>query len=403
MKELKKKFYIIWSGQAISLITSAIVQMALIFYITDVTGSAAMLSIASLCGFMPYVLFGPIIGVYVDRIDRRLIMINADGIIAIAGIFLILMSGYQQEPSYLVFIMIVLFIRSLGTAFHTPAITALTPSLIAEDELVKYAGITQSMQALSYIISPVFAAILYASIDLSLIIAIDVIGAVVAIGAITLAKLPKQELNAKEERSSVIEELKQGINAIRYYPGIGMLLLVGTLYMMVYMPINSLYPLMSMDYFQGTPIHASITEVSYAIGMLVAGSLVGYATNKFKRVTVMAGSIVLMGIALVIGGMLESNMFMVFVLCCLLMGFSVPFYSSVQTGIIQEKITSEYLGRVFALSGTLMTLAMPIGLIFSGLFADIIGVDKWFLLSGIIIVIIGVICSLLKPIRDLNN
>lgn len=224
-------------------------------------------------------------------------------------------------------------------------------------------------------------------------------------GAIVMAKLPKQTMDMSSPGSSIIEELKQGINTIRNYPGIEILLLVGTLYIMVYMLINSLYPLISMNNFQGSPIHASITEVSYAIGMLVASSLIGYVTNKLKRVTVMSSSIVLMRIALVIVGMLETNMFMVFVLCCLLMGFSVPlpFCNSIQTGIIQEKIVSEYLGRVFALSGTLMILAILIGLIFSGLFIDIIGVNKWFLLSGIIIVIIGVICSLLKLIRDLNN
>lgn len=71
----KLKFYTIWAGQAVSLITSAILQMAIIFYLTEKTGSAMVLSMASLVGFLPYAVFGPAIGVLVDRHDRKKIMI----------------------------------------------------------------------------------------------------------------------------------------------------------------------------------------------------------------------------------------------------------------------------------------------------------------------------------------
>lgn len=81
----KLKFYTIWAGQAVSLITSAILQMAIIFYLTEKTGSAMVLSMASLVGFLPYAVFGPAIGVLVDRHDRKKIMIGADLIIAAAG------------------------------------------------------------------------------------------------------------------------------------------------------------------------------------------------------------------------------------------------------------------------------------------------------------------------------
>lgn len=71
----KLKFYTIWAGQAVSLITSAILQMAIIFYLTEKTGSAMVLSMASLVGFLPYAVFGPAIGVLVDRHDRKKIRV----------------------------------------------------------------------------------------------------------------------------------------------------------------------------------------------------------------------------------------------------------------------------------------------------------------------------------------
>ena len=76
--------------------------------------------------------------------------------------------------------------------------------------------------------------------------------------------------------------------------------------------------------------------------------------------------------------------------------------SGVQTALFQEKIKPEYLGRVFSLTGSIMSLAMPIGLILSGFFADRIGVNHWFLLSGILIICIAIVCPMITEIRKLD-
>lgn len=320
----KLKFYTIWAGQAVSLITSAILQMAIIFYLTEKTGSAMVLSMASLVGFLPYAVFGPAIGVLVDRHDRKKIMIGADLIIAAAGAVLAIVALYMELPIWMV--MVVLFIRSIGTAFHTPALNSVTPLLVPEEQLTKCAGYSQSLQSISYIVSPAVAALLYSVWDLNAIIAIDVLGAVIA----------------------------------------------------------------------------SITEIAYASGMLIGGLLLGLFGNYQKRILLITASIFMMGISLTISGLLPQSGFFIFVVCCAIMGLSVPFYSGVQTALFQEKIKPEYLGRVFSLTGSIMSLAMPIGLILSGFFADRIGVNHWFLLSGILIICIAIVCPMITEIRKLD-
>ena len=325
----KLKFYTIWAGQAVSLITSAILQMAIIFYLTEKTGSAMVLSMASLVGFLPYAVFGPAIGVLVDRHDRKKIMIGADLIIAAAGAVLAIVALYMELPIWMV--MVVLFIRSIGTAFHTPALNAVTPLLVPEEQLTKCAGYSQSLQSISYIVSPAVAALLYSVWDL-----------------------------------------------------------------------NALYPLITMEYFNGTPMHISITEIAYASGMLIGGLLLGLFGNCQKRILLITASIFMMGISLTISGLLPQSGFFIFVVCCAIMGLSVPFYSGVQTALFQEKIKPEYLGRVFSLTGSIMSLAMPIGLILSGFFADRIGVNHWFLLSGILIICIAIVCPMITEIRKFD-
>ena len=396
----KLKFFTIWAGQAVSLITSAILQMAIIFYLTEKTGPAMVLSMASLVGFLPYAIFGPAIGVLVDRYDRKKIMIGADLIIAAAGAVLAIIALYMELPIWMV--MVVLFIRSIGTAFHSPALNAVTPLLVPEDQLTKCAGYSQSLQSISYILSPAFAALLYSVWELNAIIAIDVLGAVIASLTVAFVNIPKLNVDQQSLKPDFIKEMKEGIVVLRQNKGLFDLLLLGTLYTFVYMPINALYPLISMEYFNGTPMHISITEIAFASGMLAGGLILGRLGSYEKRVLLITGSFFMMGASLAIAGLLPPSDFIIFVVCCAIMGLSVPFYSGVQTALFQEKIKPEYLGRVFSLTGSIMSLAMPLGLILSGFFSDRIGVNYWFLMSGILIIGIAIVCPMMTEIRKLD-
>ena len=398
-KNWKRDYFTILGGQAVSLITSGALQMALIFTITAKTDSALMLSVASLAGFLPYALLGPFIGVLVDRHSRKAVMVLADMAIALAGGVLAVATLFIQLEIWM--IMAALFVRSLGAAFHSPALNAATPLILPSDMLVKYGGYSQSLQSLSYIVSPALGALLFAVWDMSAIIALDVGGAVIASAAVLCIHIPKPEAQ-EAMRGHFFGEMKQGFSVLKQHKGLLTLLLVGSAYMLVYMPINALYPLMSMGHFGGTPMHASIAEMAFAVGMVLGGFILGLWGGFKKRTTTIFTSILLMGAALVISGLLPPGGFIVFAVCCLAMGFSAPFYSAVQTALFQQRVEPQYLGRVFSLTGSVMSLVIPLGLMASGLLADRIGVPIWFLISGVLIAGISVLIPALKPIRQLD-
>lgn len=337
----KRSFYTIWAGQAVSLISSSVLQMAMIWYLTDKTGSALVLSMATMVGFLPQAILGTIIGVFVDRWNRKLVMIGADLIIATAGTVLAIVALTTQLPIWIV--MVVLFIRSIGTAFHAPALGAVTPLLVPETQLTKCAGYSQAVQSVSLIISPAIAAFMYVTWDLYTVIALDVLGALVACITVALVAIPKQETIDEMVQSSIIAESKAGYAIIRDNQGLFALLWIGALYCFVYMPISALFPLMSMGYFGGTTTHASIVEIVFAVGMLVGGLLLG-AWGGFKKPSVsIISSLTAMGAALTVAGLLPINGFLFFVVCCTIMGLSAPFYSGVQMALFQEKVPAEYL------------------------------------------------------------
>lgn len=249
IRNWKQDFYTIWAGQAVSLITSGVLQMAIIWHLTNTTGSAMVLSMATLVGFLPQAVLGSAIGVLVDRWNRKMVMIGADVIIACAGLVLTVISLSAELPVWIV--MLILFIRSVGTAFHSPALSAVTPLLVPEEQLVKCAGYTQSIQSASFILSPAIAAFLYAKWGLNSAVALDVFGAIIACITVAMVHIPKQPIEALQQEN-FFTELRIGYNAIRQNKALFTLLWIGAINMFIYMPINALFPLMSMNYFEGS-------------------------------------------------------------------------------------------------------------------------------------------------------
>ena len=120
-KNWSTRFFTIWTGQAISLVGSALVQFALVWWLTQKTGSATVLAMATLVAMLPQIVLGPFAGALVDRWNRRIIMIIADS--SIAAISLLLAWLFATGRVEIWHIYVVMAIRSLGGAFHFPAMS----------------------------------------------------------------------------------------------------------------------------------------------------------------------------------------------------------------------------------------------------------------------------------------
>ncbi|HHV13160.1 MAG TPA: MFS transporter [Clostridiales bacterium] len=403
-KNWKIQFMIIWSGQAISVLTSSILQMALIWHLSIQTSSAAVLSLASIAGFLPTAVLGLFAGALVDRWNRKLTMIGADLFIALVSLTLAVYALFAELPVWLV--LIVLFVRSMGTAFHSPSLSAVTPLLVPEDQLTKCAGYTQSLQSIGYMAGTAIAALLYPVWSISGMILFDVLGAVIASITTALIRIPApspQMGSQKDRELHIIADMKEGYQAVQANRGIFILLWIGALFMFLYSPVNALFPLMSLNYFGGTTTAASIAEIAFSVGMLLGGIVLGLWGGPKNRAYTISGAVALMGAAIGGSGLLPEGGFWVFALFCVMMGLSVPFYSGPQIALMQEKLEPQYLGRAFGLYGSIMSFAMPLGLILSGLFADRIGVNYWFVFCGAASVLLSVLAISIKSVREIDR
>lgn len=395
MQNWRRTFIAIWSGQAISILTSSVLQMAIVWYITQKTGSAALLSLATLIGFLPQALLGLFIGVYIDRYDRKTVMILSDISIALSGMVLVFTGIFGEIPIWLIYV--VLFLRSIGAAFHTPALQAVTPSIVPKDQLTQYAGFAQGFKSLSMVISPALAALLFNIWDLNVIILLDVIGALLAVGILSFVKIPNI---AKEKpccRSQVFQEAKEGFQALRREPGLLQLLIISCLYAFIYFPIGTLYPLITMTWFGGGVAESGTVEIVFSVGMLVGSFVLGAIGGKISQIKAILLSIGTYGACVLITGMLPATGLPIFIGLSLIMGMASPFFHGVQTAIYQTRIEQKYLGRVLSLTSSIGLIAMPMGLILSGTFADVIGVNRWFAVSGGLTILLFIVSVRILP------
>lgn len=388
LKNINKTFLIVYTGQAISQLTSSILQMAIVWYLITETNSSNIVALSGIVGFLPQGVLGLFIGVFIDRFDRKKIMIISDLLIAAASLSLSV-SGFFGRIS-IPLIMIVLFIRSVGTAFHVPSLQAITPLIVSKDELPKYSGYSQTLQSISLLLSPVLASFFFSIWSLQAIVMLDVLGAIIGIFTLCIVTIPKIKIDFENTKIDIALEMKEGIATLKKNRLFNFMLL-GAAFSIVYIPIFVLYPMMTLSYFGKNQWYAGAIEVVFAIGMLI-GSLVLGATGGGKRkIVTIAFFCFIIGISLSISGILGKNMFLGFALCSILLGFATPFYQGLQIVVFQQKIQEKYLGRVMSLSGSLMAIGTPIGIGLSGIISDKIGVENFFLYSGILIVFISIL------------
>src|SRR6266545_121195 len=136
------RFFTIWTGQAFSLFGSALVQFALIWWLTQKSGSATVLAIATLVGMLPQIVVGPFAGALVDRWNRRIVMIVADGTIALFS--LLLAYSFASGRVQIWHVYAVMLLRAIGAAFHFPAMSASTPLMVQKEQLTRVNGLNQA-------------------------------------------------------------------------------------------------------------------------------------------------------------------------------------------------------------------------------------------------------------------
>lgn len=401
MQSWKRVFVIIWTGQLISTLSSSIVGYAVVFWLSIETKSAEVLAWATIASLLPQMIIGPFTGVFVDRWDRRRTMIIAD--IFIAACTLIMAFMFISGDVKISFVYILLVMRSMGSAFHVPAMQASIPLLAPGSELMRISGINQVIQSVSVIAGPALAALLITVLNMTWVLLIDVGGAIIAVISLLLVHIPNPPRKEDAPESHVLYELKEGLREIYMHPGLLWLFIFIVLAHFFIMPVAALFPLMTINHFHGGTYQMSIVEICWGLGMLAGGALLGIKKIRIPEIILINLTFLVLGLTFLFSGILPESGFWIFAGLTLIGGITMAVYSASFMVLIQTNVNVAVMGRVFSLYGSLTLLPSIFGLLQTGFIADAIGVPNAFIISGVAITLLAVTAFFVPALREMTK
>lgn len=377
----RKNFYLFLIGQLLTGVTSMIVQYAIIWYLTLETGEESVLAIATLVGMLPMAILSPFVGPFIDRMNKKFLLIFYDAIVAVIALGLFIY-GINNDVYPLWMVFVTIGIRAVAQTAQMPTVQSIMPTMVPEAEITRVNGQFGIIQSLIFIVSSGIGAFMVAALPIHWVILLDVIGFILGAGMLLLVKIP--EVASQGEKISVVKDALEGFNILRENKPMWKMTLIGALFMLLFMPAMSLYPLVTTKYFGGTIVHAGWVEVLFAAAMLIGSFAVGIFGKTKDRMPWIIAAYLIVGLSIGGSGFLPGNMngFWVFLVLNVFAGIVGQIYTTMNMAITQQSFEAQYLGRVMGIVSALMSVAGPVGLIFAAPVAESIGVQNMLVIAG---------------------
>lgn len=400
-KNWAARFFTLWAGQALSLLGSQLVQFAIIWHLTKTTNSATTLAIASMMGLLPQVLLSPFIGTWVDRGNRRLILMFADGTVALATFILAIFFALGSVEFWHIYL--VLFIRSVAGGFHQSAFGASVVLLVPKDQLARVQGFNQALYGGMSIISAPLGAYLLAILPLQGILGIDVSTALIAIGIVFFTQIPQPERGEGTSPSTFWQDFAAGYRYIITWRGLVIILVLAMVINFFFSATEPLTPLLITNHFKGGASQLGLWLALFSAGTLLGGIILGvWGGFKRKIVTALIG-LILMGACTFAIGIVSAHLLTLGLIINTAFGLLIPIVNGSIGATLQSSISPDMQGRVFAFIQSIAMLVSPLALIVAGPFADRFGIQPWFIIAGISCAIMGVLGFFFPDIMEIET
>ena len=399
------RFLTVWGGQSFSLFGSALVQFALVWHLTRETGSATVLAIATLFAMLPQIVLGPFAGALVDRWNRRFIMMIADGAIAVATIFLIYLFATDQVQVWHIYL--IMTIRSLGQAFHFPAMQASTSLMVPEKHLTRIAGANQTLNGAINIIAPPTGALLLEVLPMQGVLSIDIVTASLAILPLVFISIPQPvragETGEEQTQGGFMQDVREGLRYVASWPGLLAILVMATVINFLLTPTSALMPLLVTKHFGLGALEFGLMDSAWGFGVILGGLILS-AWGGFKRkvATSMMG-VVGIGLGIIIVGLAPANMYWLAISGIAFSGIMNPITDGPLFALVQSTVKPDMQGRVMSLIVSAATAMSPLSLMVAGPMSDAIGIRTWFWLGGFLCLLMGVGAFFIPAIMNVEN
>ena len=396
-------FFTIWTGQTLSSLGTQVAQFALVWWLTEKTGSATILATSVLVAYLPEVFLAPIIGALNDRWNRRIVMIVSDTLVAaamagLAGLF-------WMDIIEIWHIYAVNFLASIGRAFQGLAMITSTPLMVPEKHLARIQGTNQTLHGALSMGGPPLGALALAVFEMHLILAIDVLTAMLAIGPLIFIMIP-QPKKVEEKQSQGVGIWADMLGGFRYlwrWPGLRNLIFIAAELNIFGNTKMTISPLLITDHFDGGATELGWFNSAWGMGIVLGGLLVGTWGGFRRRIMTTIFGWIVYGIGTILVGIAPHTRLALAITGIALSGVGSSLINAPLRAILQANVDPHLQGRVFgALHSSVQSTTM-LGLIVVGPVTDVFGPQPWFLAAGVLTLFFGISARMIPSVVRIED
>lgn len=361
-----RTFLIVWFGQLVSLVGSSLTWFGLSVWVFLETGSVTALSMMLLASSLPRILLSPVAGAYVDRWDRRWVMIGSDALTGLGT--LVIVVAFMTDTISIGVLIVVGTFASAFQAFQWPAYQAATSLLVPKERYSQASGMVQMAEAAGQLIGPFLGGVLIAFGGVATLLAVDVVTFLVAVFTLLIVRFPKPPTSeaGEEAKGSIWQESLFGFRYVWQRHGLFALLIF-------FAGLNLTFGLISPIFIAYVLSFASEATMGTVLSLGATGMLVGSIIASTRKVThgrvrgIVLASIVLGLMLMTIG---FSTLLVVLVASLWVGMLVVPIAGAMSQSIWMSKVEPDIQGRVFSVRSMIAQATAPLALALVGPLAD---------------------------------
>jgi MFS family permease len=394
-----RRFTLIWLGQVVSMLGSAMTWFGFTIWAWEKTGKASALATISFFAFLPTVFFAPIAGALVDRWNRKLVMLLSDLATASGTLTIFLLYTFGDLQIWHIYVVSIL--AGFFTAFQYPAYATTVATMLSKEDYARASGMLGSARALSGILAPIFAATLLNWIGLSGIMLIDLATFLFALSTVMLIHIPRPKETAVGLRSkgTLWQEILFGfryINARQSLRSLTSLFMLAGIFLAIGATLMA--PLV-LSRTQNNGSALATVQSTGAIGGIAGGVVLSLWGGTKRRVhTVLSGGAGACLLGILWLGM--SNAILFWAIGSFFFAFFEPFVEGGNLAIWQSKVEADVQGRVFSARQLLVQIPYLVGILMAGYLAEASAISIVLIVSGILGTLVFIVGYLFSQVRE---
>jgi len=389
----KRDFRLLWSAQLVSTIGTALTDLAAGILVFQVTGSAASVALMFVATSVPTLVVGLIAGVFVDRYNRRKIMVAADLLRAAIVISIPFVVG--PDGKNLPYLYIAVALVSTISQFFNPANDAVLPEVATDEELAAANSWIMISSFGSTSIGFALSGLLATAASIEWAFRLDAVTFLFSAGCLMFVRVGKIEAEGDTNVGVVVANLKEGISTLVRTPMLRSLFISGAPVYLSFGLWNVLLLPFALNALHATEFEYGLQEGVTSVGFVVGSLMMARFAERFREGSWIVVSTVAMGIAGIFYGF--STSIPIAILLVTLSGFFNAPSSIARRVLLQRATPRELRGRVFSAFAVARDVLFLIGISLAGL-ADIIDIRLLVVVSSIVLVGAGLVAGVMPGI-----